>query len=285
MTTLADLKRQIQEENRTHCEIPNSVTSIGLGAFRNCTSLTSITLPSSVTEIGHGAFRSCTSLTSITLPGSVTSIGYAAFAYCTSLTSIITTNPLLTAADAAQKEQWGIPNDCQIISPEVFCQQEPVTKALKPITHDHLTPEQKIFLYMNHHLWEQLNLDELHNNFDPKLKPTIQNSLTQQQTIFLYINRHRWAELTLQELQTHLGEAPLTLLQQIQPPLLERVYNGLSVLTKASVFSQENTSLKPVSFFDALYSSCKIKDAQIALKLINVAKPEQTVQQGVAPAP
>ena len=59
--------------------IPNSVTSIGEGAFYGCSSLTSITIPNSVTSIGEGAFYGCSSLTSITIPNSVTRIGSSAF--------------------------------------------------------------------------------------------------------------------------------------------------------------------------------------------------------------
>lgn len=68
--------------------IPNSVTSIGEGAFRGCTGLTSITIPDSVTSIGMGAFRGCTGLTSITIPDGVTSIEVGAFSGCTGLTNI-----------------------------------------------------------------------------------------------------------------------------------------------------------------------------------------------------
>ena len=68
--------------------VPNSVTSIGDGAFSSCTSLTSVTIPDSVTSIGNNAFPDCTSLTSVTIPNSVTSIGYRAFYGCTNLTSV-----------------------------------------------------------------------------------------------------------------------------------------------------------------------------------------------------
>ena len=68
--------------------IRNGVTSIGDGAFKGCTGLTSVTIPDSVTSIGDSAFFDCTGLTSITIPDSVTSIGSHAFHGCTGLTSI-----------------------------------------------------------------------------------------------------------------------------------------------------------------------------------------------------
>ena len=72
--------------------IPNSVTSIGIRAFSDCSGLTSITIPNSVTSIGDGAFSYCSGLTSITIPNSVTSIGDGAFSYCYGLTSITIPN-------------------------------------------------------------------------------------------------------------------------------------------------------------------------------------------------
>ena len=62
--------------------IPNSVTSIGDGAFRSCRSLQSVTIPNSVTSIGDESFSGCESLQSITIPNSVTSIGGGAFSGC-----------------------------------------------------------------------------------------------------------------------------------------------------------------------------------------------------------
>jgi len=73
----------------TSVTIPDSVTTIEGYSFYYCTSLTYLTIPNSVTTIGDWAFTSCSSLTSVTIPGSVTIIGEGAFAGCTSITSII----------------------------------------------------------------------------------------------------------------------------------------------------------------------------------------------------
>ena len=68
----------------TSVTIPDSVTTIGDYAFSECC-LTSVTIPNSVTTIGEGAFRSCYSLTSVTIGDSVTTIGDGVFAVCSNL--------------------------------------------------------------------------------------------------------------------------------------------------------------------------------------------------------
>ena len=78
--------------------VPSSVTSIGGGAFRNCSSLTSVTIPESVTSIGYGAFSGCSSLTSVTIPESVTYIDWYAFDECSNLKDVYY---------SGTKEQWG----------------------------------------------------------------------------------------------------------------------------------------------------------------------------------
>ena len=68
--------------------IGNGVTSIGYGAFSECTSLTSVTIPNSVTSIGSYAFGECESLKTVVLGSSVKVLETAAFAYCSALETI-----------------------------------------------------------------------------------------------------------------------------------------------------------------------------------------------------
>ena len=99
----------------TSIMIPDSVTSIGRNAFSHCSGLTNITIPNSVTSIDNSAFTDCTGLTSITIGNGITSIGNNAFNSCTSLTSITveaTTPPALDAVSAFNNT-----NDCPIYVP------------------------------------------------------------------------------------------------------------------------------------------------------------------------
>ena len=69
----------ITETPITSVTIPNTVTEIGINAFRNCEYLTTVNIPDSVTTIDENAFRDCKSLTSINIPDSVTTIGRFVF--------------------------------------------------------------------------------------------------------------------------------------------------------------------------------------------------------------
>ena len=109
----------------TSVTIPNSVTSIGAGAFAACSGLTSVTIPNSVTSIGSYAFEVCRSLTSVTIPNSVTSIGYGAFAACSGLTSVTIPNSVTSIGYGAFAECSGltsvtIPSSVTSIGDRVF---------------------------------------------------------------------------------------------------------------------------------------------------------------------
>ena len=87
-----------------NAKIPDSITSIGNGAFEGCTGLTDIEIPNSVTSIGDEAFRDCKRLTSIQIPNSVTSIGDDAFYDCTSLKSVSIPSRFMNGIDMIFKE-------------------------------------------------------------------------------------------------------------------------------------------------------------------------------------
>ena len=116
----------------TSITIPNSVTSIGSGAFSGCNNLTAITvdtantayssdngvlynnskttliqypagktgtsftIPGSVINIGADAFRGCSDLINVTIPDSVISIEGGAFSGCANLTGVTIGNNVTT---------------------------------------------------------------------------------------------------------------------------------------------------------------------------------------------
>ena len=75
---------------RTQYTIPSSVTSIGDGAFYNCSALETVTFGdnSKLVIIGNEAFYNCSNLTSIKIPSSVIFIGSSAFSNCSNLSSV-----------------------------------------------------------------------------------------------------------------------------------------------------------------------------------------------------
>ncbi|MDE6676991.1 MAG: leucine-rich repeat domain-containing protein [Clostridia bacterium] len=68
--------------------IPDSVKTIGKGAFDGCGNLKNVSIGSGVTTIGTSAFQGCTSLESITIPDNVTTIEELAFNQCDNLKNI-----------------------------------------------------------------------------------------------------------------------------------------------------------------------------------------------------
>ncbi len=81
--------------------IPNSVESIGDGLFVHCPDMVSATLSDAITGIPEQTFRICSSLSSVTLPSHLTSIGNRAFEGCGALVSIALPDGLQTIEGSA----------------------------------------------------------------------------------------------------------------------------------------------------------------------------------------
>ena len=72
--------------------IPEGVTAIPNGAFRDFTNVTKIKLPSSLETIAYNNFQYHTYLTEISVPSTVSSVGFKAFSECTSLKTVTLNN-------------------------------------------------------------------------------------------------------------------------------------------------------------------------------------------------
>ena len=82
------LVKSVSNTHLTSVSIPDSVTSIGKYAFKNCVKLVNISIPDSVTVISDGAFYGCKKLISIHWSESLEQINYEAFENCVSLEAI-----------------------------------------------------------------------------------------------------------------------------------------------------------------------------------------------------
>ena len=117
--------------------IPYGITSIGRGAFMDCSGLTAITIPNSVKTIGNDAFAVCQNLVSINIPNSVTSIGTTAFTICSSLTSITIPNSVTsisygTFVGCKSLTSVTLPVTLKTISNEAFRNCESLTSITIP---------------------------------------------------------------------------------------------------------------------------------------------------------
>ena len=68
----------------------NAITAIGAEAFKNDTSITSVSFPATLTEVGESAFEGCINLTEVVIPNGVVAIAKAAFKNCSKLASMST---------------------------------------------------------------------------------------------------------------------------------------------------------------------------------------------------
>ncbi len=78
----------ISDQEVKNLVIPESVTELSSGIFRNCLSLETVKLHRKLTTIGVMAFQGCQNLTSITIPYSVTGLYRQTFYSCPNLTSV-----------------------------------------------------------------------------------------------------------------------------------------------------------------------------------------------------
>ena len=87
-TVVAIDEQAFRGSDVTQIELPNTIKTIGLGAFHNASQLSSIEIPASVTEIGPSAFEGCRYLDTVVMGENVKKIGSCAFLGCVCLETI-----------------------------------------------------------------------------------------------------------------------------------------------------------------------------------------------------
>lgn len=105
--------------------IPDGVTTINGGLFKNCNVITSVTMPSTVTSLGTEVFSGATQLQNVTLSQNITSIPTNTFRECASLISVslpssvgsIGTNAFYGCATLSS---ISIPSGCTSVSTDAF---------------------------------------------------------------------------------------------------------------------------------------------------------------------
>ena len=83
----------------TSVSIPSGVTKLGDCAFIGCSSLSDISLPDAITEMGLNVFCGCSSLTQVTLPDGITEIPFGTFRNCEKLADIQFSDELTSIGD------------------------------------------------------------------------------------------------------------------------------------------------------------------------------------------
>ena len=167
--TLSETKSTLKsliDRSITSIEIPNSVTSIGLRAFSDCTNLLYANIPDSVTTIGVSAFYNRENL-NVTIEDGLT-VGENAFYGCSNVSMVTDTKPSYEL-DANEKF-YGcdnitiiIPSGTTVVAEEAFKGCDVITELITPNTLTEIG--RKAFMDCVHLKKATITLNETINEF------------------------------------------------------------------------------------------------------------------------
>lgn len=132
-----------ENSNFKNITIPDSVDTIGEGAFSNCKNLESIELPNKITKITKNTFYGFSNLKNISIPNSVDSVNTQAFLGCESLEYNTydnacylgnKSNPylLLVKPKTINITSFNVNENCKVIGTDAFAELKYLTKITIP---------------------------------------------------------------------------------------------------------------------------------------------------------
>ncbi|MFA6308234.1 MAG: leucine-rich repeat protein [Clostridia bacterium] len=134
--------------------IPNNVTTIGEQAFFGCSSMTNVTIGTKVTDIGNFVFFGCTALNNVIIPNNVTVIGDGIFSSCSSLSAVtigsgLTTIPKNTFESCSQLTSITIPDTVTVIEDAVFYRSENLTNIIVSVNNANYSVQNGVLFNKN----------------------------------------------------------------------------------------------------------------------------------------
>ena len=175
---------------------------------------------------------------------------------CTNLHFIVTENPLLREASPEQKLDWGIIATCKIITPSALLEKDNVKATLSVFDDVALTDEQKVFLYLNHHRWKQLSVEELREHVgDAPLE------------LLKALDHDKWE--MVQKVKNHAAGV----LEKVEGVIPEEIVQAFGQSTSFSKIKSEQL----VQALGQSTSFSTIKNISLWSTLAQTAKPDHTI--------
>ena len=138
-TVVAISEQAFHDSSVTRVQLPNTIKTIGFGAFYGADKLCDINIPASVKEIGPSAFEGCRYLDTVVMGDNVTKIGNCAFFGCVCLKTVKLSNKIKTLEERTftnckSLESVNIPTSLNNIGDVAFGGCEKLTNLTMPAT-------------------------------------------------------------------------------------------------------------------------------------------------------
>ena len=149
----------------TEVVLPQTLTTIGKGAFAFNNKLKMLSIPAGVTTIGESAFEACGALEAVFVPNTVTTIDARAFAFCRSLKSAVVAGDSVSFGTHAFKRCVSLNN---LVLSDTMVPIDPIVFSEASMNFDSATkktaPNGDSILTINYKIGDQVVATETHTN-------------------------------------------------------------------------------------------------------------------------